>query len=693
MKGQLLDAIPLTTLRGVGESQVTKLAKLGLVNLQDLLLHLPLRYEDQTRLYTINELLPGTYATVTGEVLRTHVIFGRRRTMTCQISDGTGILTLRFFNFTAAMKNNLAEGKHVVAYGEIRRGNQGPEIIHPEYKVQQHADRIQLQDTLTPIYPTTEGVRQTTLRKLIEQALEILDACAINELLPEEFSRKIISLPNALHTLHRPPPDISLIDLEKGRHPAQNRLILEELLAHHLSMLAVRAGAQRFHAQPLTANNTLKQQLLAQLPFSPTNAQNRVVAEIECDLEKNVPMMRLIQGDVGSGKTLVAALAAVRAIVHGKQVALMAPTELLAEQHANTFRNWLEPLGFQVGWLAGKQKGKARQAQQEAIAGGQVSMVVGTHAMFQEQVKFAGLALVIIDEQHRFGVHQRLALWEKGREQGFHPHQLIMTATPIPRTLAMTAYADLDTSIIDELPPGRTPVTTVAIPDTRRNDIIQRIKSACLDEGRQAYWVCTLIEDSDVLEAQAAQATSEELALALPELKIGLVHGRMKPAEKQAIMEAFKQGELQLLVATTVIEVGVDVPNASLMIIDNPERLGLAQLHQLRGRVGRGAIASHCVLLYKTPLTNTAKIRLQVLRDSNDGFVIAQKDLEIRGPGELLGTRQTGNAEFKIADLLRDQSMLPEVQRIARYIHQHYPEHAKALIERWLPDRSQYSHA
>ncbi|MBD2791755.1 ATP-dependent DNA helicase RecG [Xenorhabdus szentirmaii] len=693
MKGQLLDAIPLTTLRGVGESQVTKLAKLGLVNLQDLLLHLPLRYEDQTRLYTINELLPGTYATVTGEVLRTHVIFGRRRTMTCQISDGTGILTLRFFNFTAAMKNNLDEGKHVVAYGEIRRGNQGPEIIHPEYKVQQHADRIQLQDTLTPIYPTTEGVRQTTLRKLIEQALEILDACAINELLPEEFSRKIISLPNALHTLHRPPPDISLIDLEKGRHPAQNRLILEELLAHHLSMLAVRAGAQRFHAQPLAANNALKQQLLAQLPFSPTNAQNRVVAEIECDLEKNVPMMRLIQGDVGSGKTLVAALAAVRAIVHGKQVALMAPTELLAEQHANTFRNWLEPLGFQVGWLAGKQKGKARQAQQEAIAGGQVSMVVGTHAMFQEQVKFAGLALVIIDEQHRFGVHQRLALWEKGREQGFHPHQLIMTATPIPRTLAMTAYADLDTSIIDELPPGRTPVTTVAIPDTRRNDIIQRIKSACLDEGRQAYWVCTLIEDSDVLEAQAAQATSEELALALPELKIGLVHGRMKPAEKQAIMEAFKQGELQLLVATTVIEVGVDVPNASLMIIDNPERLGLAQLHQLRGRVGRGAIASHCVLLYKTPLTNTAKIRLQVLRDSNDGFVIAQKDLEIRGPGELLGTRQTGNAEFKIADLLRDQSMLPEVQRIARYIHQHYPEHAKALIERWLPDRSQYSHA
>ncbi|MBD2796885.1 ATP-dependent DNA helicase RecG [Xenorhabdus sp. 18] len=693
MKGQLLDAIPLTTLHGVGASQVTKLARLGLVNLQDLLLHLPLRYEDQTRLYAINELLPGITATVTGEILRTQVAFGRRRIMTCQISDGTGILTLRFFNFTAAMKNNLAEGKQVVAYGEIRRGTQGPEIIHPEYKVRQHGNHVQLQETLTPIYPTTEGVRQTTLRKLIEQALEILDTCAINELLPEEFSRNLISLPNALHTLHHPPPDISLADLENGRHPAQRRLILEELLAHQLSMLTVRAGTQRFHAQPLPAEDSLKQQLLSRLPFSPTGAQARVVAEIEHDLEKNVPMMRLIQGDVGSGKTLVAALAAVRAMVHGKQVALMAPTELLAEQHANTFRQWLEPLGIQVGWLAGKQKGKARQAQQEAIASGQVSMVVGTHAMFQEQVKFAGLALVIIDEQHRFGVHQRLALWEKGREQGFHPHQLIMTATPIPRTLAMTAYADLDTSIIDELPPGRTPVTTVAIPDTRRNDIIQRIKSACLDEGRQAYWVCTLIEDSEVLEAQAAQATSEELTLALPELKVGLVHGRMKSAEKQAVMAAFKQGEIQLLVATTVIEVGVDVPNASLMIIDNPERLGLAQLHQLRGRVGRGATASHCVLLYKTPLTHTAKIRLQVLRDSNDGFVIAQKDLEIRGPGELLGTRQTGNAEFRIADLLRDQSMLPEVQRIARYLHQHYPEHAKALIERWLPDSSQYSNA
>lgn len=691
MKGQLLDAIPLTTLHGVGAGQAGKLAGIGLHTLQDLLFHLPLRYEDQTRLYTITDLLPGIYATVSGEVLRTDVVFGRKRMMTCQISDGTGILTLRFFNFSAAMKNALAAGKQVTAYGEIRRGKNGPEIFHPEYKVRQSDTSVELQETLTPIYPTTEGVRQATLRKLLDQALELLDTCAINELLPPELTRSMMSLPQALKTLHRPPADTQLAELESGQHPALKRIVLEELLAHHLSMLAVRAGAQRYHALPLPPQETLKSQFLAQLPFSPTNAQQRVVAEIEQDLEKPVPMMRLIQGDVGSGKTLVAALAALRAIAHGKQVALMAPTELLAEQHANTFRQWLEPLGISVGWVAGKQKGKARLAQEEAIAAGDVAMVTGTHAIFQEHIRFHSLALVIIDEQHRFGVHQRLALWEKGEQQGFHPHQLIMTATPIPRTLAMTAYADLDTSVIDELPPGRTPVTTVAIPDSRRHEIIERVRSACQDEKRQAYWVCTLIDESDLLEAQAAQVTFDELSATLPDLRVGMVHGRMKPAEKQAVMAQFKAGELDLLVATTVIEVGVDVPNASLMIIENPERLGLAQLHQLRGRVGRGSAVSHCVLLYKTPLTQTAKLRLQVLRDSNDGFVIAQKDLEIRGPGELLGTRQTGNAEFKVADLLRDQGMLPEVQRVARHLHQNYPEQAKALIERWLPERTQYT--
>ncbi|MFP1879940.1 ATP-dependent DNA helicase RecG [Lonsdalea quercina] len=693
MRGRLLNTQPLNTLVGVGPSQANKLARIGLETVEDLLFHLPLRYEDRTQLYPINDLLPGIYATVEGEILRCDVTFGRRRMLTCQISDGSGMLTLRFFNFNAAMKNSLSPGQRVIAYGEIRRGKLGAEIIHPEYRVQGEESDVALQETLTPVYPTTDGIRQATLRKLTDQALKLLDRHPIDELLPQELNHTMISLTEALHTLHRPPPDMQLSELEQGKHPAQQRLIMEELLAHNLSMLAARAGAQRHLALALPPRDTLKQQLLAALPFSPTRAQERVVAEIEQDLNHPFPMMRLVQGDVGSGKTLVAALAALRAIAHGKQVALMAPTELLAEQHAHNFRQWFAPLGINVGWLAGKQKGKARQAQQEAIANGDVGMVVGTHAIFQQQVQFNGLALVIIDEQHRFGVHQRLALWEKGEQQGFHPHQLIMTATPIPRTLAMTAYADLETSVIDELPPGRTPVTTVAIPDTRRSDIIQRVDNACQQEGRQAYWVCTLIEESDLLEAQAAEATCQELREALPALTIGLVHGRMKAQEKQQVMEAFKAGQIQLLVATTVIEVGVDVPNASLMIIENPERLGLAQLHQLRGRVGRGSVASHCVLLYKSPLSKTAQKRLQVLRDSNDGFVIAQRDLEIRGPGELLGTRQTGSAEFKVADLLRDQALIPQVQRLARHIHERYPEHAQALIERWLPESARYTNA
>ncbi|MFP1920191.1 ATP-dependent DNA helicase RecG [Lonsdalea quercina] len=693
MRGRLLNTQPLNTLVGVGPSQANKLARIGLETVEDLLFHLPLRYEDRTQLYPINDLLPGIYATVEGEILRCDVTFGRRRMLTCQISDGSGMLTLRFFNFNAAMKNSLSPGQRVIAYGEIRRGKLGAEIIHPEYRVQGEESDVALQETLTPVYPTTDGIRQATLRKLTDQALKLLDRHPIDELLPQELNHTMISLTEALHTLHRPPPDMQLSELEQGKHPAQQRLIMEELLAHNLSMLAARAGAQRHLALALPPRDALKQQLLAALPFSPTRAQERVVAEIEQDLNHPFPMMRLVQGDVGSGKTLVAALAALRAIAHGKQVALMAPTELLAEQHAHNFRQWFAPLGINVGWLAGKQKGKARQAQQEAIANGDVGMVVGTHAIFQQQVQFNGLALVIIDEQHRFGVHQRLALWEKGEQQGFHPHQLIMTATPIPRTLAMTAYADLETSVIDELPPGRTPVTTVAIPDTRRSDIIQRVDNACQQEGRQAYWVCTLIEESDLLEAQAAEATCQELREALPALTIGLVHGRMKAQEKQQVMEAFKAGQIQLLVATTVIEVGVDVPNASLMIIENPERLGLAQLHQLRGRVGRGSVASHCVLLYKSPLSKTAQKRLQVLRDSNDGFVIAQRDLEIRGPGELLGTRQTGSAEFKVADLLRDQALIPQVQRLARHIHERYPEHAQALIERWLPESARYTNA
>lgn len=693
MSGQLLDTIALTELSGVGAKMAEKLDKIGLRTVQDLLFHLPLRYEDRTRIWPIASAMPGQYLTIQGEVLNSNITFGKRKMLTVKISDQTGSATLRFFNFNAAMKNSLADGKQVKAYGEIKRGKYGLEIIHPDYRVFSEPTELSVEETLTPVYPTTDGLRQLTLRSLTDQALSLLDKAAVRELLPEGLYDRQMTLAQALHVMHRPTPDVSLDQLEEGKHPAQRRLILEELLAQNLSMLAVRQKSQRHAAWPLATQDTLKQQLLAGLPFSPTGAQQRVVADIERDMAQPHPMMRLVQGDVGSGKTLVAALAALRAIEHGFQVALMAPTELLAEQHAINFASWLNPLGIEVGWLAGKLKGRARDSELTRIESGEAKMVVGTHALFQEQVQFHNLALVIIDEQHRFGVHQRLELREKGAHQGRYPHQLIMTATPIPRTLAMTAYADLETSVIDELPPGRTPIQTVALPDSRRADIINRIRGACLSEGRQAYWVCTLIDESEVLEAQAASDTADELTAQLPELNIGLVHGRMKPAEKQAVMQRFKDGELHLLVATTVIEVGVDVPNASLMIIENPERLGLAQLHQLRGRVGRGSVASHCVLLYHAPLSKTAQKRLGVLRESSDGFVIAQRDLEIRGPGELLGTKQTGIADFKVADLVRDQHLIPEVQRLARYLHDHYPENTKAIIDRWLGQRENYSNA
>ncbi|MEZ8789265.1 ATP-dependent DNA helicase RecG [Vibrio splendidus] len=690
---QLLSAIPLNSLSGVGAKVAEKLEKVGLNNVQDLLFHLPLRYEDRTRIYPIVKLHAGLWAAVQGKVMHVDTIFGKRKMLAVKISDGNGTITLRFFNFTAGMKNNFAEGKQVHAYGEIKRGNMGLEIVHPDYKFFAPRQQPDVEANLTPVYPTTEGLRQVTLRNLTDQALELIDKAAVNELLPSGLYDHQITLAQALHTIHRPPPGIDLELFDEGKHPAQLRLIMEELLAQNLSMLSVRSKGQQDKAMPFPPVNTLKDKLLAQLPFSPTNAQVRVTKEIEADLEKPHPMMRLVQGDVGSGKTLVAALAAVRALEHGQQVALMAPTELLAEQHAINFANWFEAMGIQVGWLAGKLKGKARETELARIVSGEAQMIVGTHALFQEHVEFKNLGLVIIDEQHRFGVHQRLELREKGAKQGYYPHQLVMTATPIPRTLAMTAYADLETSIIDELPPGRTPIQTVAIPDTKRDDIVERVKNACLNEGKQAYWVCTLIDESEVLEAQAAADTAEELQRILPDVKIGLVHGRMKPAEKQAVMREFKENKLHLLVATTVIEVGVDVPNSSLMIIENPERLGLAQLHQLRGRVGRGSVASHCVLLYHSPLSKTAQKRLGVLRESNDGFVIAQRDLEIRGPGELLGTKQTGLADFKIADLIRDQRLIPEVQRIARHIHDSYPDNAKAIINRWLGERDVYSKA
>ncbi|MFW9298507.1 ATP-dependent DNA helicase RecG [Glaesserella parasuis] len=693
MSQQLLDGVPLTALSGVGAAISEKLSRIGINNVQDLLFHLPMRYEDRTRITPIADVRPESFATVEGFVQLTEVQFGRRPILSTTISDGTSKITLKFFNFNAGMKNSLATGVRVKAFGEIKRGRFMAEIHHPEYQIIRGNQPLELAETLTPIYPTTEGLKQASLRKLTDQALALLERVQVAELLPDEFNPHKYSLKEALQLLHRPPPSVSSELLDKGEHPAQKRLIFEELLAHNLAMQQVRMGVQQHFAEPLCYQTDLKQRFLATLPFQPTNAQSRVTAEIEQDLAKPFPMMRLMQGDVGSGKTLVAALAALLAIDNGKQVALMAPTEILAEQHAHNFANWLRPFGIEVGWLAGKVKGKARTAQLEAIKNGDVQMIIGTHALFQDQVEFHHLALVIIDEQHRFGVHQRLTLREKGAKGDVYPHQLIMTATPIPRTLAMTVYADLDTSIIDELPPGRTPITTVAISEDRRDEVVRRVYQACKNEKRQAYWVCTLIDESEVLEAQAAAAIAEDLQRALPDLRIGLVHGRMKPQEKQAIMAEFKAANIDLLVATTVIEVGVDVPNASLMIIENSERLGLAQLHQLRGRVGRGATASHCVLMYKAPLGKISSKRLQVLRDSQDGFVIAEKDLEIRGPGEVLGTKQTGMAEFKIANLMRDRKMIPLVQNYAKQLTLKYPDTAKQLIRRWLDEKTVYSNA
>ena len=693
MNTQLLDGVPLTSLSGVGVAIAEKLSRIGIQNVQDLLFHLPMRYEDRTRITPISDVRPESFATIEGYVQHTEVQFGRRPILSVTLSDGTSKIMLKFFNFNAGMKNSLATGVRVKAFGEIKRGRYMAEIHHPEYQIIRNNQPLALAETLTPIYSTTEGLKQASLRKMTEQALVVLQNVQVAELLPEQYNPHQYSLKDALALLHRPPPSVSAEVLEKGEHPAQKRLIFEELLAHNLAMQQLRLGVKQQYAEPLSYKTDLKQRFLESLPFQPTNAQKRVTEDIERDLAQPSPMMRLVQGDVGSGKTLVAALAALTAIDNGKQVALMAPTEILAEQHANNFANWLRPFGIEVGWLAGKVKGKARNAQLEAIKNGDVQMIIGTHALLQESVEFHDLALIIIDEQHRFGVHQRLTLREKGAKADYYPHQLIMTATPIPRTLAMTVYADLDTSIIDELPPGRTPIKTVVISEDRRPEIVQRVYQACKNEKRQAYWVCTLIDESEVLEAQAAAAIAEDLQLALPDLRIGLVHVRIKPQEKQEIMAEFKAANIDLLVATTVIEVGVDVPNASLMIIENSERLGLAQLHQLRGRVGRGATASHCVLMYKPPLGKISSKRLQVMRDSQDGFYIAEKDLEIRGTGEILGTKQTGSAEFKVANLMRDRKIIPLVQRYAKQIIVENPPLAEALIKRWLNEKAEYTNA
>lgn len=681
---------PVESLKGVGAALALKLERLGIRTLQDLLFHLPLRYQDRTRIQPLATLRPGDEAVIQGQVRVADVVQGRRRSLVCRIQDGSGLLTLRFFHFSAAMKNSLIPGRQLRCFGEVRPGAAGLEMIHPEYRVLDDP-QAPVDACLTPVYPLTEGLQQGRLRSLIEQALTRKDSFSCEDLLPAALQAKwsLPSLQTALHYLHHPPPDADLAQLEAGRHPAQQRLILEELLAHHLSLLSIRQQLQQQGGLPLPKGDDLCRRFLETLPFPLTGAQQRVGAEIRADLAKARPMLRLVQGDVGSGKTLVAALAALRAVANGYQAAIMAPTEILAEQHYRNFTHWCEPLGIHVAWLSGKVKGRAREQQLAHMANGQAALVVGTHALFQEQVRFARLALVVIDEQHRFGVHQRLSLREKGCEGGRVPHQLIMTATPIPRTLTMSAYADLDCSIIDELPPGRTPVQTVVIADSRRDEVIARVRAACAD-GRQAYWVCTLIEESEALQCQAAEVTAAQLHEWLPELRIGLVHGRMKAVEKTQCMNAFKAGELDLLVATTVIEVGVDVPNASLMIIENPERLGLAQLHQLRGRVGRGQTESFCVLMYHAPLSAQGRARLAVMRETCDGFRIAEKDLELRGPGEVLGTRQTGMMQFRIADLQRDADLFQQVRALAQMLQQD-PVRCEAIMQRWLGSSRHYA--
>ena len=695
----------LTQIRGIGPGVEEKLGRLGIYSIQDLLFHLPIRYQDRTRLSPIGSLRAGDEVTFRGEIQLTEIKYGRRRMLLSRISDGTGSITLRFFYFSVKQQAGLERGAWIQCFGEIR-GNAGKlEVIHPEYRLIDKNTPLTSEEHLTAVYPVTDGLGQLKLRSFIDTVLSspALFEQHLNELLPAEVIQHegFPPLKEALYFVHHPPPDAPLHTLMAGTHPTQQRLAFEELLAQQLSLKQLRAQHKKHAAPSLQSQDKLSRALLKQLPFTLTHAQLRVNREISHDLNQATPMQRLVQGDVGSGKTIVAALAALKAVEAGYQVAIMAPTELLAEQHRLSFSLWFEPMDISVQWLSGKTKGKARTAALAAIGNGDAQVIIGTQALFQDEVIFDQLGLVIIDEQHRFGVHQRLALREKGarsksteqhsttKYQQQFPHQLIMTATPIPRTLAQSAYADLDLSIIDELPPGRTPVETVVISEQRRDEVVSRVHKACRD-GRQTYWVCPLIEESENLQCQAAQETAESLHHALPDVRTGLIHGRLKAIEKERVMAAFKAGDIDLLVATTVIEVGVDVPNASLMIIDNAERLGLSQLHQLRGRVGRGAQQSNCVLLYGAQLSKTGKARLATMRETNDGFVIAQRDLEIRGPGELLGTRQTGLVNLRIADFQRDQELLPRIALCAEKILRDFPQHVTPIIKRWLGDGLRY---
>jgi len=681
---------PVTDLKGVGPALAKKLAAIDITTIQDVLFHLPSRYQDRTQVLQIGELVQGQQALIEGDVRGARVGFGRRRSLIVTLEDGSARpITLRFFHFSAAQKNTLQPGVRVRCFSEVRRGQQGFEMVHPEYQILKD-EFDEPEDSLTPIYPTTEGLHQLSLRKLTAQALEMLErGAAVYDALPPALLEPLglPTLASALHTLHRPDSSEAVDALTNGEHPARARLAFEELLAHRLSMLQLRDKHQALQSKPLLSDGKLREQFIQQLPYQLTGAQQRVVGEVIADMQLDKPALRLVQGDVGSGKTVVAAAAACEAVAAGVQVALMAPTEILAEQHFKGFCAWFEPLGVQVGWLSGRLSAKERRESQANIASGAVRIVIGTHALFQADAVFAELGLVIIDEQHRFGVEQRKALRDKGIP-GLMPHQIVMTATPIPRTLAMTSCADLDYSAIDELPPGRKPITTVAISDKRREEVIERV-SAAIAEGRQTYWVCTLIDESESLSAQAASDTADTLAKSLSDASVALVHGRLKAEQKDQVMSHFKAGDVDLLVATTVIEVGVDVPNASLMIIENPERLGLSQLHQLRGRVGRGEAASTCVLLYKAPLGHDSRERLAAMRETQDGFILAERDLQLRGSGEVFGTRQTGLVGMRVADLVRDREMMPSIVKAASLLRSQYPEQTPILITRWLGSQAQ----
>lgn len=685
---------PLTSIKGVGSFIAQALANLGIHSVQDLLFHLPLRYEDRSSLTPIGQLRPDSRALINGTISTAAISRGKRSSLVCTVTDDTGSITLRFFHFKQAQTTQLTANSPITCFGDVRRGRRGLEMIHPEYRLAASdaaiCQSLHSADRLTAVYPTTQGLTQATWRRLIAQALAYLKRQPLLELIPSSLLSPYSTITEALLLLHQPSSKqaSSAIDMTYQRE----RLILEELTAHQLSLLQLRHHMTAQQSPSLSGNASIQTRFIQQLPFALTKAQMRVLAEINQDMRQTNPMLRLVQGDVGCGKTVVAAIAALQAISSGKQVAMMAPTELLAEQHAVNFHRWLDAFNIPTLLLHGSLKKKQRDEREAIISTGTPAVIVGTHALVQQSVHYPNLGLVIIDEQHRFGVHQRLLLREKGFQQGQFPHQLIMTATPIPRTLAMTLYADLDLSIIDELPPSRTPVTTVTIPDKRRQLVIERVRKACA-EGRQIYWVCPLIEDSEILQCQAAEQTAVHLQENLPELTIGLIHGRLKQDQKQTTMQAFKEGRLPILVATTVIEVGVDVPNASIMIIENAERFGLSQLHQLRGRVGRGSAVSYCILLYHAPLSLHAKARLQAIRESQDGFALAKKDLELRGPGELLGTQQTGLPTLRIADLLQDQVLIARAQTLAKTLLQDYPQNVALLIERWLGQKARYGQA